>query len=111
MVCFIFRNRILDVRARRGRLTITFCDCDCLIIRNRFADCFSLDVSTVVGTPYAVMDIQPNMGPVTGGTTVKQIGKWMASLCWFHPVLIASSRHDGWTIGKTSCRERGGTNG
>lgn len=41
---------------------------------DRFSDLFSLDVSTVVGPPYAIMDIQPNMGPVTGGTSVKIVG-------------------------------------
>lgn len=33
-----------------------------------FGDAFVLDVGCVVGPPYAIMAIEPNMGPITGGT-------------------------------------------
>jgi dynein heavy chain len=35
------------------------------------SDLYSIDVSNIVGPPYAVLGMNPNMGPVTGGTEVK----------------------------------------
>ena len=37
-------------------------------------DVYTLDVGNIVGPPYAVTDILPNMGPVTGGTEITIIG-------------------------------------
>lgn len=37
-------------------------------------DIYSLDVGNIVGPPYAITDMYPNMGPVTGGTDVTIIG-------------------------------------
>ena len=36
-----------------------------------FADICTLDVAHVVGPPYAIMDIYPNLGAITGGTHVE----------------------------------------
>ena len=36
-----------------------------------FSDIHVLDVSRVVGPPYAIMDIYPNLGAITGGTHVE----------------------------------------
>lgn len=33
-----------------------------------FSDGFTLDVGSIVGPPYAVMDLTPNNGPITGET-------------------------------------------
>lgn len=33
-----------------------------------FSDGFTLDVGSIVGPPYAVMDLTPNHGPITGET-------------------------------------------
>ena len=38
------------------------------------ADVFTLDVARVVGPPYAIMDLYPNNGPVTGSTTLQITG-------------------------------------
>ena len=35
-----------------------------------FNDIRTLDVAHVVGPPYAIMDIYPNLGAITGGTQV-----------------------------------------
>jgi len=36
-----------------------------------FGDLWSLNVSQIVGPPYAITDIYPNKGPLTGNTKVK----------------------------------------
>ena len=38
------------------------------------SDLYTIDVSNIVGPPYAVLGMNPNMGPVTGGTDVKISG-------------------------------------
>lgn len=35
-----------------------------------FSDGFTLDVGSIVGPPYAVMDLIPDNGPITGETSV-----------------------------------------
>lgn len=35
-----------------------------------FGDGFTLDVGSIVGPPYAVMDLIPDNGPITGETSV-----------------------------------------
>jgi dynein heavy chain len=37
-------------------------------------DLYSLDVGNIVGPPYAITDMFPNIGPVTGGTEITIIG-------------------------------------
>jgi dynein heavy chain len=37
-------------------------------------DIYTLDVGNIVGPPYAIIDMSPNMGPVTGGTEVTIVG-------------------------------------
>ena len=37
-------------------------------------DVYTLDVGDVVGPPYAVMDIYPSIGPITGGNEVEVLG-------------------------------------
>lgn len=37
-------------------------------------DIYSLDVGNIVGPPYAITDMYPNMGPVTGGTEITIVG-------------------------------------
>lgn len=37
-------------------------------------DMYSLDVGNIVGPPYAITDMYPNMGPVTGGTDITIVG-------------------------------------
>lgn len=39
-----------------------------------YNDLYSLDVSSVVGPPYAITSIFPVMGPVTGGSTIEILG-------------------------------------
>lgn len=38
------------------------------------SDMYSLDVGNIVGPPYAITDMFPNMGPVTGGTDITIVG-------------------------------------
>ncbi len=38
------------------------------------SDIYSLDVGNIVGPPYAIIDMYPSMGPVTGGTEVTIVG-------------------------------------
>lgn len=33
-------------------------------------DLYTLDVGRIVGPPYAILDIEPKIGPITGGTSV-----------------------------------------
>lgn len=37
-------------------------------------DVYSLDVGNIVGPPYAITDMFPNLGPVTGGTEITIVG-------------------------------------
>eukprot|EP01033_Poteriospumella_lacustris_P003465 gene3469-2562_t len=37
-------------------------------------DLYSLDVGNIVGPPYAITDMYPNIGPVTGGTEITIVG-------------------------------------
>jgi dynein heavy chain len=37
-------------------------------------DLYTLDVGNIVGPPYAITDMDPHMGPVTGGTEISIIG-------------------------------------
>jgi dynein heavy chain, axonemal len=37
-------------------------------------DLHTLDVSSIVGPPYAVTDVYPSMGPITGGTALEVLG-------------------------------------
>lgn len=39
-----------------------------------YGDMYTLDVGSVVGPPYAIMNIDPKMGPITGGTHLTVIG-------------------------------------
>jgi dynein heavy chain len=39
-----------------------------------YNDCYMLDVGSVVGPPYAIMDIYPKLGPITGSTAVEITG-------------------------------------
>eukprot|EP00941_MAST-03F_sp_MAST-3F-sp1_P002469 g2469.t1 len=40
-----------------------------------FSDVTTLDVGSIVGPPYAIFEIDPKMGPVTGGIEVRIIGQ------------------------------------
>ena len=37
-------------------------------------DLYTLDVGNIVGPPYAITDMSPQMGPITGGTEISVIG-------------------------------------
>lgn len=37
-------------------------------------DIYTLDVGNIVGPPYAITDMLPKLGPVTGGTTIQIMG-------------------------------------
>ena len=39
-----------------------------------YGDVYTLDVGSVVGPPYAIMNIEPKMGPITGGSHLSIIG-------------------------------------
>jgi dynein heavy chain len=39
-----------------------------------YGDLYTLDVGNIVGPPYAITDISPSMGPITGGTEISIIG-------------------------------------
>jgi dynein heavy chain len=41
---------------------------------NWHGDMYTLDVGNIVGPPYAITDMLPNMGPVTGGTEIIIVG-------------------------------------
>ena len=46
-------------------------------------DCYTLDVSGIVGPPYACMGLSPRLGPVTGGTALTISGVYCFNIC--HP--------------------------
>lgn len=39
-----------------------------------FADVHTLDVGSIVGPPYAISDVYPSLGPITGGTQIEVVG-------------------------------------
>lgn len=39
-----------------------------------FSDVHTLDVGSIVGPPYAISDVYPSLGPITGGTQIEVVG-------------------------------------
>lgn len=47
-------------------------------------DMFQLNVGAITGPDYAIYDIEPKMGPLTGGTNCLIIGEGFKSTCTFY---------------------------